>query len=99
VPATLAVALILTLAGVFLSRPVSRSRNHIFSPGHPSPSQFASMSKSANDLAFEVETTMGDSWLPRIYRERYFKDAHAGSTSSLPCPSARIRAFITHFSN
>jgi len=31
------------------------------------------MSKSANDLASEVETTMGDSWLPRIYRERILK--------------------------
>ena len=31
------------------------------------------MSKSANDLASVVETTMGDSWLPRIYRERILK--------------------------
>jgi len=31
------------------------------------------MSKSANDLASEVETTMGDSWLPRIYGERILK--------------------------
>ena len=28
------------------------------------------MVKSANDLALAVETTMGESWLPRIYRER-----------------------------
>src|ERR1041385_6602233 len=31
------------------------------------------MRKSANDLASIVETTMGDSWLPRIYRERILK--------------------------
>jgi hypothetical protein len=31
------------------------------------------MRKSANDLASAVETTMGDSWLPRIYRERILK--------------------------
>lgn len=31
------------------------------------------MTKSANDLASDVETAMGDSWLPRIYRERILK--------------------------
>ncbi len=31
------------------------------------------MTKSANDLASAVETTMGHSWLPRIYRERILK--------------------------
>ena len=31
------------------------------------------MSKSANDLASEIQTTLGESWLPRIYRERILK--------------------------
>jgi hypothetical protein len=31
------------------------------------------MLKSANDLAAEVELSMGESWLPRIYRERILK--------------------------
>jgi hypothetical protein len=31
------------------------------------------MSKSANDLASAIEATIGDSWLPRIYRERILK--------------------------
>ena len=31
------------------------------------------MHKSANDLASAIEVTMGDSWLPRIYRERILK--------------------------
>ena len=31
------------------------------------------MRKSANDLASAVETMMGDSWLPQIYRERILK--------------------------
>ena len=31
------------------------------------------MHKSANDLASEIETTIGDSWLPRIYRDRILK--------------------------
>lgn len=31
------------------------------------------MTKAANDLASVIETTMGDSWLPRIYRERILK--------------------------
>jgi len=28
------------------------------------------MAKSANELASEIESTMGEAWLPRIYRER-----------------------------
>ena len=35
--------------------------------------RFANMPKSANDVASEIETTMGESWLPRIYRERILK--------------------------
>src|SRR5438128_3746445 len=31
------------------------------------------MSKSAADLAFQIEETMGERWLPRIYRERILK--------------------------
>lgn len=31
------------------------------------------MTKSANDLASDIETAMSDSWLPRIYRERILK--------------------------
>ena len=31
------------------------------------------MQKSANDLASAIEATMGDSWLPRIYRNRILK--------------------------
>lgn len=31
------------------------------------------MNKSADDLASEVKTSMGESWLPRIYRERILK--------------------------
>lgn len=31
------------------------------------------MQKSANDLASAIEATMGDSWLPRIYRDRILK--------------------------
>jgi hypothetical protein len=31
------------------------------------------MHKSANDLASDIETNMGESWLPRIYRERILK--------------------------
>ena len=31
------------------------------------------MRKSANDLASAIEATMGDSWLPRIYRDRILK--------------------------
>ena len=31
------------------------------------------MSKSAADLAFQIEETMDERWLPRIYRERILK--------------------------
>ena len=31
------------------------------------------MTQSANDLALAIETKMGESWLPRIYRERILK--------------------------
>lgn len=31
------------------------------------------MPQSANDLASAIETKMGESWLPRIYRERILK--------------------------
>lgn len=31
------------------------------------------MPKSANELAAEIEATMGAAWLPRIYRERILK--------------------------
>lgn len=31
------------------------------------------MGKSASDLAVEIETAMGDSWLPQLYRERVLK--------------------------
>jgi len=31
------------------------------------------MRKSANELTAEIETTMGESWLPRVYRERILK--------------------------
>lgn len=31
------------------------------------------MQKSASELASAIEATMGDSWLPRIYRERILK--------------------------
>ena len=31
------------------------------------------MPQSANDLASAIESKMGDSWLPRIYRERILK--------------------------
>ena len=31
------------------------------------------MPQSANDLTSAIEATMGDSWLPRIYRERILK--------------------------
>src|SRR2546425_7299240 len=35
--------------------------------------RFANMPKSANDVASEIEITMDESWLPRIYRERILK--------------------------
>jgi hypothetical protein len=31
------------------------------------------MTQSANDLALAIETKMGESWMPRIYRERILK--------------------------
>jgi hypothetical protein len=31
------------------------------------------MRQSANDLASEIQTSLGESWLPRIYRERILK--------------------------
>ena len=31
------------------------------------------MAQSANDIASAIETKMGESWLPRIYRERILK--------------------------
>ncbi|HEY8205503.1 MAG TPA: hypothetical protein VIF81_12295 [Pyrinomonadaceae bacterium] len=31
------------------------------------------MRKSANELAAEIETTMGESWLPYVYRDRILK--------------------------
>jgi hypothetical protein len=31
------------------------------------------MPKSASDLALEIESTLGDSWLPKIYRDRILK--------------------------
>jgi len=31
------------------------------------------MTQSANDLALAIETKMGESWLPRIYRDRILK--------------------------
>jgi hypothetical protein len=31
------------------------------------------MGNSASDLAAEIETAMGDSWLPQLYRERVLK--------------------------
>jgi hypothetical protein len=46
------------------------------------------MVQSANDLAVAIETKMGESWLPRIYRERILK----GRTRPYEFPALPSRA-------
>ena len=52
------------------------------------------MAPSANDLASTIETSMAESWLPRIYRERILKlRTRAYEFSALP---ARAQPKIHH---
>ena len=52
------------------------------------------MTQSANDLALAIETKMGESWLPRIYRERVL--SLRTRAYEFPARAKNVRAEIHH---